>query len=59
MNSSIDSTIKMAYISIMSIEFNNGYFEVFELNTPISKHKSLKEAELIKSVLDREQLNAA
>ncbi len=42
-------------ISRMSIEYNNGYFEVFELTTVISRHASLQEAQWIKNVLENEQ----
>jgi hypothetical protein len=43
------------FISQVTIEYRKGYFELFELNTPISRHETLKEAQLIKEMLDLEQ----
>ena len=43
-----------SYISPVVIEYNNGYFEIYNLATPISKHESLQEAQWIKNILDSE-----
>lgn len=44
--------------STVNIEYKNGFFQVYELTTPISKHKTLSEAQWIKSVLDAESNNS-
>lgn len=41
-------------ISPISIEYKDGYFHVYELNTAISKHESLEEAQWIRTVLETE-----
>ena len=52
--SAINSNIN-ACISRMSIEYINGFYEVFELATPVSKHASLSEAQWIKSMLENDK----
>ena len=54
MHSFQNQTTNVAGISAMSIEYRDGFYEVIELATPISKHKCLQEAQWIKSVLERE-----
>jgi hypothetical protein len=49
----------MRRISIFSIEFKNGFYEVHELNAAISKHQNLQEAQWIRSVLESEATMAA
>lgn len=44
-----------SFVSTISIEYKNGFFELSEWNVPISKHDNLKEAQWIKSVLESEQ----
>lgn len=40
------------YVSVISIDYKDGYYEVTELAKPISKHKCLQEAQWVRSVLE-------
>lgn len=46
-------------ISNVSIVDRAGYYEVYESESPVSKHKELSEAQWIKSALERDLTQAA
>lgn len=54
MFTSSNVTSMHTFISSFSIEYRGGYYHVLELNTPVSKHETLTEAQWIKSVLESE-----
>lgn len=53
LNQSLSMNIHVCY-SFINIEYKDGYYQVYEGATSISKHKDLNEAQLIKSVLESE-----
>jgi hypothetical protein len=55
MEYSTDNRFINGCVSRVSIEYNDGHFEVREMNTAISKHACLQEAQSIKSMLDSEE----
>ena len=44
-----------ACISNISIRYQHGTYEVFDENTPVSKHTTLPEAQWVKSVLEKDR----
>ena len=52
--SSQNQTSVQACISTISIEYRDGFYEVLELATAISKHDSLQEAQWVRSILERD-----